>query len=226
VSSEREERLTILLPTLNEAGNIGPLIDGLRAALAPLAPEILVLDGDSADGTADEARARGATVISDRGGYARALELGFSRAAGDWLLVLDADGSHRAQDALALWTAREGCDLVVGSRRVAGAATAQGLVRRALSGLLARLFAAFARLPARDISSGFRLYRLALFRPVALKARFFEVQPELLALARARGARVREVPIHYEPRGKGASKARVLRYGLAFLAMLWRLRRG
>lgn len=214
--------LTVVLPTINEAGNIGPLIQELRAVLPD--PEFLVVDGESKDQTQAQAAAAGAIVVINTHGYADSLLQGMREAGTEWVLVLDADGSHTAQDALRLWNAREDADLVVGSRFAPGGGSDGSAFRRFLSRTLAGLFAAVARLPARDVSSGFRLYRRGLFADAKITARFFEVQPALLAWAKKNGARVKEVGIHYHPRGSGRSKNRVFRYGIAFLRQLWRLR--
>ena len=219
------DSLTILLLTKNEAGNIGPLIAALQTALAAAAPQFLVIDA-STDATPGEARAAGATVVVDTSPYGVALTRGLREATSDWVLVLDADGSHLASDALKLWEAREGADLVVGSRFARGAGkSGQGAFRAWLSRRLAGLFAAFARLPARDVSSGFRLYKRVLFADAQPAAQFFNVQPELLAHAARKHARVKEIGITYAPRGQGQSKARVLKYGWAFLKSMWRIRR-
>lgn len=217
--------LTVVLPTLNEAGNIGPLIGALKLSLGDASPGFLVIDGNSRDDTAREAADAGAIVITDANGYCSALMRGLREATAEWVLVLDADGSHRADDARKLWDAREGADLVVGSRMTREGGSSGAAYRRALSRVLAGLFARFARLPARDVSSGFRLYRRALFADAQPNARFFEVQPTLLAHAVKQGARVKEVGIYYHPREHGRSKNRVLRFGVAFLGCLWRIRR-
>lgn len=214
--------LSIVLPTLNEAGNIGPLIQSLQAVLGET--QVIVVDASS-DETPQQAMQAGARVIDNRKGYAASLLQGLREAATTWVLVMDADGSHTAEDALKLWQAREEADLVVGSRLVKGGGSAGGPFRRFLSRTLAGLFATFARMPARDVSSGFRLYRRELFLDAPETARFFEVQPTLLAHAKRKGARVKEIGIYYHPRGKGRSKNRIIRYGLAFLGALWRLRR-
>lgn len=214
--------LTVVLPTINEAGNIGPLIQELRAALPDAV--FLVVDGDSQDDTRAQAEGAGASVVINRNGYADSLLQGMREARSEWLMVLDADGSHRAEDARRLWDARDDTDLVVGSRLAAGGRSDGSAFRRLLSRTLAGMFATIARLPARDVSSGFRLYRREMFADAQVTARFFEVQPALLAWAKKKGARVKEIGIHYHPRGKGRSKNRVLSYGIAFLRQLWRLR--
>lgn len=214
--------LTIVLPTLNEAGNIGPLIVSLQRALGET--PVIAVDASS-DETPQQAEQAGARVIDNRRGYAASLLQGMREAQTTWVLVMDADGSHTAEDALKLWQAREDADLVVGSRLVKSGGSAGGPFRRFLSRTLAGLFAAFARMPARDVSSGFRLYRRAMFVDAPETARFFEVQPTLLAHAKRKGARVKEIGIYYHPRGRGRSKNRIIRYGLAFLGALWKLRR-
>lgn len=219
------EQLTVVLPTLNEAGNVGPLIADLREAFGAACAGVIVVDGQSTDGTREQAQQAGATVMQDNNGYASSLLSGLRAATTEWVLVLDADLSHRAPDALKLWQAREAADLVIGSRLVAGGGSDGSAPRRMLSRLLASLFATFARLPARDVSSGFRLYRRALFADAQPAARFFEVQPALLAHAVHKGARVKEVGIHYHQRGAGRSKNRIIRYGLAFLRCLSQVRR-
>lgn len=217
--------LTIVLPTINEAGNVGPLIRDLRSALRDASPTVLVIDGDSNDDTVNEAEGEGARVLVVRDGYAASLMRGLREADTEWVLVMDADNSHRADDAARMWRARKDADLVVGSRMVKGGGSSGSAFRRFLTRTLAGLFAWFARLPARDVSSGFRLYRREMFEDAEPAARFFEVQPGLLAHARLKGARVKEIGIYYHQRGKGRSKNRVFRYGLAFLGTLWRLRR-
>ncbi len=214
--------LTVVLPTINEAGNIGPLIRALRDVLP--APAFLVVDGDSKDDTRQQAHAEGATVIVNTGGYADSLMQGMRQAGSEWVLVMDADGSHRAEDARKLWDTRQGADLVVGSRYAAGGGSDGSAFRRFLSRMLAGMFATIALLPVRDVSSGFRLYRREVFADAQITARYFEVQPALLAWAGKKNAKVKEVGIHYYPRGKGRSKNRLLRYGFAFLRQLWRQR--
>jgi glycosyltransferase involved in cell wall biosynthesis len=91
-------KVTVVIPTLNEEAGIGPTIDELdRAAFeeAGWDLEVLVIDGDSKDGTAEEAKARGARVIVDtRKGYGRAYKTGFAQSRGDIIVTGDADGTY------------------------------------------------------------------------------------------------------------------------------------
>ena len=91
-------KVTILIPTLNEEGGIGPTLDSvdLDAFRARgWAWEFLVVDGASRDRTKAEAEARGARVIVEpRRGYGRAYKTGFAKAAGDVIVTGDADGTY------------------------------------------------------------------------------------------------------------------------------------
>ncbi|MDC1141963.1 glycosyltransferase [Planctomycetota bacterium] len=219
------DSLTFVLPTINEGGNVGSLIRNLQKAFGDNSPTCIVIDGESTDDTKTESENAGARVFSNADGYAASLMQGMREADSTWVMVMDADGSHKAEDALKLWAASEDADLVVGSRLIKGGGSDGSAFRRGLSRIIAGMFAWFARLPARDISSGFRLYRRELFKDAKPAAKFFEVQPTLLAYAKLNGARVKEIGIWYHQRGSGRSKNRIFRYGLAFLSALWKLRR-
>lgn len=97
-ATEGRLKVTVILPTLNEEGGIGPSIDILdRAAFARLGwdLEVLVVDGDSRDRTREEASRRGARVLVEpRRGYGRAYKTGLPAATGDILVTGDADGTY------------------------------------------------------------------------------------------------------------------------------------
>lgn len=92
-------RLSIIIPTLNEADCIGKVIDELRANLDKKGfdYEIMIVDGRSTDGTGDIARSKGAVVVDEpRKGYGRAYKTGFERARGDIIATMDGDCTYPA----------------------------------------------------------------------------------------------------------------------------------
>lgn len=95
--------VTILIPTLNEEGGIGPTLDQVdRRAFAERGwgLELLIIDGASKDGTREEAEKRGARVIVEpRRGYGRAYKRGFPEAKGDYIVTGDADGTYPLEQA-------------------------------------------------------------------------------------------------------------------------------
>ncbi len=224
-------QVSILIPALNEAGNIGELVRRCRAALERLglAHEIIVIDGGSTDGTVEEARREGAVAIAqEERGYGGALLKGFQTARAESIITMDSDLSHEPEVIAQLWSAREGADLVIASRYVAGGAAETSILRAALSRLLNAVFGRALRIRVRDLSSGFRLYRRSALEGINFKARDFDALEEILILILNRGGRLVEVPFHYRIRKEGKSHAKLVRFGLAYartFVAMWRLRR-
>lgn len=218
-------QLSVVLPTLNEAPNVDRLVPALsaQARRLGLTCEFLIVDGPSVDGTRAAAERRGARVLAQKGrGYGAALTEGLAASAGEWVLTLDADGSHPPEDLERLWAAREGRDLVVGSRYCAGGRADMPLSRQVLSRALNLVTRLWLGLPVRDASSGFRLYRGTAARAAAARAsaRDFTIQQQLLLLILEAGGAVGELPFHYRPREAGVSKASAWRLAPAYLRLL------
>jgi glycosyltransferase involved in cell wall biosynthesis len=99
-------RISFVIPALNEREGVRRTLERIpKRALekAGHAVEVLVIDGASKDGTADEARGAGAKVIVDaRPGYGRAYKTGFAAATGDVVITGDADGTYPFEDTLDL----------------------------------------------------------------------------------------------------------------------------
>lgn len=115
-------KVTILLPTLNEEGGVGPTLDAIdRAAFAAQGwdLEVLVVDGASTDRTKEVAEAKGARVLVEpRRGYGRAYKTGLAAATGDVIVTGDADGTYpfdQAQDFVR-HLLRHGRDFLSGDR--------------------------------------------------------------------------------------------------------------
>lgn len=218
--------LSVVIPSLNEAANLKVLLPELRAALGAMgvSHEILVVDGDSPDGTASVVESAGATYICERRrGYGTAILRGVAEARGAYVLTMDADLSHPVEFLRELWNARTAADITIASRYVTGAKSDQPWLRGQLSRLLNAFFAIGLSFPAHDMSSGFRLYRKQLFQGLDLTFSNFVVLVEILLKAYAKGMHIQEAPFHYRPRQQGKSNARVLRFGLDYLRLFHRM---
>jgi dolichol-phosphate mannosyltransferase len=209
--------ISVILPVVNERDNLRILIPHLAALLEreKLTYEIVVIDGNSTDGTRDAAEALGARVVGERRrGYAGAVETGFAEARGDYLLTLDADLSHDPDFVPKMWQARERADIVIASRYVRGGVAYTAWIRKSTSAFLNVALSRMLSLPVRDVSSGFRLYRREAVQGLKLDSQNFEVQEEILVRAYTRGFSLCEVPFVYFPRGAGRSHAKLFSFGM------------
>jgi len=140
-------RVTVVIPTKNEAANLPWVFDRLPSGLA----EVIVVDAHSTDGTVELARSLRDDVVivrQTRRGKGNALACAFSIATGDIIVMLDADGSaHPAEIVRFVRALEAGADFAKGSRFVAGGGSAditrlRRVGNRALSGLVNRFFGA------------------------------------------------------------------------------------
>ena len=222
-------RVSIVVPTYREAESLPHLIDRiakLRSETA-LDVELLVMDDDSRDGTAElmaaraEPWARLTVRTRDRGLSAAVIE-GLRSACGEVLVAMDADLSHPPERIPAMIGALEsGFDFVVGSRYVEGGTTADdwGFLRWLNSRIATALARPFTSI--RDPMSGFFALRRATFeRAAALDPVGYKIALELIVKCHC--LRVGEIPIHFENRRYGESKL-TLREQLRYLQHLRRL---
>src|SRR4051795_6377941 len=210
----------LILPTYNEAENIGPMVRIARAQLRA-GDRILVVDDNSPDGTgaiadhlADELE--GVEVLHRPGkqGLGRAYLAGFGHAlagGAELVLEMDSDFSHDPADLPRLIAAAEdGADLVLGSRYVPGGGTRNwGLVRRLISRGGSVYTALFLHMGVKDPTGGFKCFRRAVLERLDLDAitpRGYAFQIETTYRAKRAGFRVVEVPITFVDREVGHSK--------------------
>ncbi len=222
--------LSVVLPCLNEAGNLRALLPELRGVLDSLGIrwEIVVVDGDSTDDTRAVAEGEGARYVNEpRKGYGAAIQRGFAEARGEYVATMDADQSHPSAFIASLWAARDQGDIVIASRYVTGGRADQPWTRLMLSKILNQWFRRMMSLEPQDLSSGFRLYRKSILRDLKLEHTTFVVLIEILLRSLAKGATVAETPFHYRPRGTGRSHARIIAFGLDYLRLfrkMWAIR--
>lgn len=202
--------ISIVVPTYNEAATIATLAARLAAAMAGRAWELVVVDDGSPDGTADVAERLAPAVPvrvvrrAGKQGLATAVMAGFGAAGGDTLVVMDADLSHppevvpRLVDAL-----RDGTELAVGSRYVAGGGTVDWPLPRRVVSRVACLMGS-ALVPVRDATSGFFALRRSVIDGARLDPVGFKIGFEVIA--RGRYQRVVEVPYTFRDRAAGRSK--------------------
>ncbi|MGC8724864.1 MAG: glycosyltransferase family 39 protein [Acidobacteriota bacterium] len=206
--------LSVVVPALNERGNLSPLVAGIEEALGRcgLKAEILIADGGSTDGTREEAEALAAShplrFVAARSGRGLAGDVlvAARQARAPVVVVMDADGSHdpAALPEIVRPVLDGSLDVVVGSRYVPGGRTpGWPLVRRFLSRLAG--WAAWPWADVADRTSGYFAVRRDKLLAVDPAAEGFKILLEVL-LAPGEQLRAGEVPISFCDRRAGSSK--------------------
>jgi dolichol-phosphate mannosyltransferase len=222
--------LAIVLPTFNESRNVGPLIDRLGKALQGIRFEVIFVDDDSPDGTADVVRllaerhdnVRVLQRIGRRGLASACIE-GILGTAAPYVAVMDADMQHD-ESVLPEMLRRireENLDLIVGSRNIAGGSMGEfGHWRVKLSHLGRRLSLMGAEHELSDPMSGFFIVRLATFEQFAhrLSGIGFKILLDIV-LSAGPALRIGEVPYRFGQREHGESKLDIV-VGLEYFELL------
>jgi dolichol-phosphate mannosyltransferase len=228
-------KLALVIPTLNEAGNIPVLVGRLHSALArvPVNYEILVVDDDSQDGTAAAARKEAeldprVRVFVRKGerGLAGAVIHGWKHTGADLLGVIDADLQHPPEVLPSLIEPLlNGADIAVASRYVNGnGASEWNKVRLLISraGIFVTTFLQRKDVQIKDPLSGFFVVRRESIDGIELQPEGFKILLEILVKGRIR--RAVEVPFHFGNRHSGKSKAS-FKIALQYFTLLGRLSR-
>ena len=226
-----DRELSLIIPTLNEADNIGRLIPRLDALLSDRKIEILVCDDASPDGTANEAEqvARGVScdvcVIrrSAPHGLGHAILEGFSQARGQVLGVIDADFQHDESILPAMLDQVRTRDLAIGSRyEFLGGISGWSKCRELESRLAASLTRRTLGTAVRDPLSGFFMMRRSLYERIShrLQPQGWKVLLEIIG--HAPDATFAEIPFTFRSRTHGKSKMN-WRVAQAWLSQLRRL---
>jgi glycosyltransferase involved in cell wall biosynthesis len=217
--------VSVVVPALNEAENIGWVLDRLPACV----DEVLVVDGRSVDdtiGAALRARPDARIVAEMRPGKGAAVRAGFAAARGDYVVMLDADGSMEpAEISRYVALLDEGYDVVKGSRFLAGGGTTDISRLRAVGNFtLLGIVNALYGCRFTELCYGFMGFRRSAIERLCLDASGFEVETQIVTHAVRARLRIAEVPSFEAERRSGESNLRTFRDGNRVLNELFRAR--
>ncbi|PIR04228.1 MAG: dolichyl-phosphate beta-D-mannosyltransferase [Candidatus Magasanikbacteria bacterium CG11_big_fil_rev_8_21_14_0_20_39_34] len=212
-------KTVIVIPTYNEAKNIGPLLEAIfhfnKENLS-----VLVVDDNSPDGTAKKVEALQdtypVTLIKREGkfGLGSAYRKGFEEALkmnAELIFEMDADFSHAPEDIpKMILAAQNGADLVVGSRKVEGGKIlGWGPLRLLMSNGAMHFSRIILDLKTKDVTAGFRCFKANTLQSIPLqkiKSNGYAFQEEILFLVEKKNFQVTEVPVTFNDRTQGKSK--------------------
>jgi dolichol-phosphate mannosyltransferase len=208
----------VIMPTYNESMNIEHSVSDLFAHNPGVS--LLIVDDGSPDGTgamADHLAASDERISvmhrTEKAGLAGAYKAGFAwgiERGYDYLVEMDADGSHRAQDLPSLLAAAPNSELVIGSRWIKGGKVENWPWHRLMLSRWGNTYAQFMLDSSiRDMTAGFRVYKTSLLNRLNLNdlsARGYSFQVEMTRKSEEANAKVVEVPITFIEREHGVSK--------------------
>jgi glycosyltransferase involved in cell wall biosynthesis len=214
-------KISIVIPARNEEAGLSRLLPNLKSTF-PQA-EILIVDDGSTDRTPEIARQHDTQLVQHPRsmGNGAAIKSGARVATGDILIFMDSDGQHQPEDIVHLMAALdEGYDMAVGARTrnsQAGAhrAIANGFYNRVASWMVGH--------KVEDLTSGFRAVRAEKFRKfLYLLPNGFSYPTTITMCFFRAGHPIKYIPIH-APKRMGKSHLRILRDGLRFLLIIFRI---
>ncbi len=197
-------RVAVVIPAFQATATIGDVVTRTRATLPDA--QVIVVDDGSTDGTGEEGRGKGASVLTHprNRGKGVALRTGIARACADdadLIVTLDADGQHPSEEIPRLLAplAEGRADLVLGARRRDGV---MPLSRRFTNWLSATLASRIAGQRLHDAQTGFRAFTRAVVERIQPAGDRYEYEANFLLDALRAGYRVAsvEVPTIYGPR--------------------------
>ena len=227
---------SVVIPALDEAASLPATIEHLHVefSLNNIPHEIVVVDDGSKDGTwqvLDQLRAKISTLrpLQNDGehGFGRAITFGLRKCTGDAVVIMMADESDDARDAVRYWKVlNEGWDCVFGSRFISGGGVIGYPKAKLVMNRLANLFirAIFA-IPLNDTTNAFKAYRRSVILGCEpLIAPHFNLTVELPLKAIVRGYSWTVVPITWRNRRCGVPKLKIKEMGSRYIficAYIW-----
>ncbi len=224
-------KLSVVIPVFNEQATIAEIIQRVRAVDVGMEKEIVVVDDGSTDGTREilqKLSAPGLTVVLHvkNQGKGAALRTGFARAAGDLVLVQDADLEYdpREYPRLIEPILDGRADVVYGSRFLGGPHRVLYYWHYVGNRFLTTLSDMLSNLNLTDMETCYKVFRREVLEKIRLKSSRFGFEPEITMKVAKLKCRIYELPISYSGRDYAQGKKIGWKDGLAALFHLIRFR--
>jgi glycosyltransferase involved in cell wall biosynthesis len=222
-------KLSVIMPVYNEIGTIGEILARVRAAPIDCDMELVIVDDRSTDGTRDFLRDHAVRhpdvrlVLHDRNeGKGTAIRHGIEHVTGEVVIIQDADLEYDPRDYPALLRPIvEGrADIVFGNRFHGGEHRVLYYRHFVANRLLTMICNVATDLNLSDMEVGYKVFRTSVLKQLRLRARRFDIEPELVIKSARLGVRIYEVPISYHGRTYAEGKKIGWRDAVA---ALWRI---
>lgn len=228
-----EITLSVVLPSYLEEENLRQLLPRLSAVLRDLGvpSEVIVVDTIAPmDFTSDVCKQNNVRYVNREDGnfFGDAVRTGIFKADGEFIVFMDADGSHPPEFIKNMWYESVDNDIVIASRYIEGGATDNNRILVIMSLLVNFMYSLVLNLNCKDVSNSFKLYRASLIKNLVLNCRNFDIVEEILFKIKRtnRGVRIKELPFTFRKRMFGNTKRNLVLFIFSFIVTLLRLRFG
>jgi len=227
-------KVSVILPTYNEQGNIAQLSNELIREIkkANYEPEIVIVDDSSPDGTGEEAKKLSEkhkeikAVVRTERGLGTAVLRGINESNGDVIVVMDTDFSHPPEFVPVLLKELKDADAVFASRYVRGGSMGTG-IQYLSSKLFNYVIKILLGLQVLDSTGGFFVIKRKVFEGLNMKKVFHGYGDycfRMLYALKTKQLKIKEIPFKYMPRRYGKSKTPLLRTGVLYVIEALKLR--
>jgi dolichol-phosphate hexosyltransferase len=215
------DMVSVVIPTLNEAGNILEALETLDRELA-FPKEIIVVDGNSTDGTIEIVKKTNCKlIIEPRRGYGLALRRGMKEAKGDVVIMVDGDGTYEFKHVNRLLQRMTETDAEMClATRMYDPVKAMGLLNFVGNKIITFCFNMVYRQSLSDTQSGFRAISHSAIEKIDFKETDMAFATEMLIKFAKKGFKMVEIPSDYKVRKYGKTKLRPINSGIEIFASM------
>ncbi len=222
--ASKVEMVSVVIPTLNEAGNIREAITTIEKDVT-YPKEIIVVDGNSTDGTQEIVRNSNncRLIIEPRRGYGLALRTGIKEAKGNIVIMVDGDGTYEVRHINRLLDAmvKNKAEMVLATRMY-DPNKAMGMVNFVANKVMTFWFDLLFMQFLSDTQTGFRAIDRAAFEKIKWKEDDMSFATEMLVGFAKKDFKMVEVPTTYKSRKYGKPKMRRIKSGVEIFTTMFR----
>lgn len=223
-------KLSILIPSYKEGDNLKNILPKIKENLQKhdVEYEIIVIDTmEKMDNTEQICNENDVKYFKRENGnnYGDAIRTGIKRANGDYILVMDADGSHSPEELYKLIDGCEDYDLTIGSRYIKGGKTENNLILILMSWMVNIAYRLFLHIKVKDISNSLRIYKAEDIKKLKLDSNNFDIVEEILIklCVKNKNYKIREIPITFKKRQFGQSKRKLIKFIFSYISTIAKL---
>ena len=224
--------ISVILPAYQEAENLKNILPLLNETLQSMqiSYEIIVVDSmNFLDETEEVCKQNHCKHVRREIGnlYGDAIRTGIKYSSGDFVVIMDADGSHNPKDIIRFYEKMKNgnYDLIIGSRYCNGGQTDNRLILRLMSHALNITYRIMFGLKVKDVSDSFRMYKGEQLRTIKTECDNFDIVEEILIILNYSFQKfsICEIPILFNKRVNGESKRDLKKFIMSYLLTMKRL---